>query len=228
MAELADNQLWLVCRKLPSDFEPYGERKWEGRRQDCSGCRWFQPLLRAGVLDWGTCANPSSPRAGLLTFSEQGCDGFEPSEEPTDDETWRSRAEFKDKVENILIEAHGQYVHLEIGKLNDPNAHDFIWLDHYESSIQRALDLLLCRLLEGEATFDRRQAAEEMIAELKQESERSWECGRVTQLRILKRRLGDQAAEGLTIRMPDIRSRDDEFWERVDAAITEALERKDG
>jgi hypothetical protein len=28
-------------------------------------------------------------------------------------------------------------------------------------------------LLEGEATFDRRQAAEEMIAELKQESERS-------------------------------------------------------
>jgi hypothetical protein len=51
-------------------------------------------------------------------------------------------------------------------------------------------------------------AAEEMIAELKQESESSWECGRVAQLRILKRRLGDQAAEGLTIRMPDIRSRE--------------------
>jgi hypothetical protein len=163
-------------------------------------------------------ANPLSPRAGLLTFSEQGCDRFEKSEEPTDDETWRNRAEFKDRVEDILIEAHGQYVHLEIGKLNDPNAHDFIWFDHYESSIQRALDLLLCRLLKGEATFDRRQATEEMIAELKQESESIWECGRVTQLRILKRRLGDQAAESLTIRMPDIRSRDDEFWGRVEAA----------
>jgi hypothetical protein len=130
-------------------------------------------------------------------------------------------------VENILIEAHGQYVHLEIGKLNDPNAHDFIWLDHYESSIQRALDLLLGHLLEREATFDRRQATEEIIDELRQESGSRWECGRRAYVRILKRRLGDQAAEALAIRMPDIRSRDDEFWERVDAAVTEVLERRD-
>lgn len=51
--ETRDGQLWRVCRKLPSDFEPYGQRKWEGTQQDrpdCSGCCWFQPLLRAGVL----------------------------------------------------------------------------------------------------------------------------------------------------------------------------------
>ncbi len=225
--EANDGQLWQVCRRLPSDFEPYGERKRERGQPDCSGCLWFQPLLRGGVLDWGTCANPLSFRAGLLTFSTQGCEKFEHEDEPTDDETWRNRAEFKNRVEDILIEAHGQFVHIEIGQLNDPSAHDFIWLDHYESSIQRALDLLLLRLIKREATFDRRRATEEVIAELKQEAAERWESGRLSQMRSLKRKLGEQAAEIPAIRMPDdIQSRDNEFWHRVEDAIREALEQK--
>jgi len=51
VSEASDKQLWQVCRKLPSDFEPFGERKWAGRSQDkpdCDTCRWFQPLLRPG------------------------------------------------------------------------------------------------------------------------------------------------------------------------------------
>lgn len=69
--------MWAVCRKLPSDFEPYGERvRKEG--SDCSGgCRFFVPLYGDLAFDWGVCANPKSPRAGLLTFEHQGCPEFE-------------------------------------------------------------------------------------------------------------------------------------------------------
>lgn len=69
--------MWAVCRKLPSDFEPYGERvRVEG--PDCScGCRFFVPLHGNLAFDWGVCANPKSPRAGLLTFEHQGCREFE-------------------------------------------------------------------------------------------------------------------------------------------------------
>jgi hypothetical protein len=40
------DHLWTVVRKLPSDFEPYGERSREADwGPDCScGCRWFLPL----------------------------------------------------------------------------------------------------------------------------------------------------------------------------------------
>ncbi len=223
VSDASDDQLWLVCRKLPSDFEPYGERK-RNNQQDCSACRWFQPLLRAGVLDWGVCAHPQSPRAGLLTFSGQGCERFEEADEPTDDQKWRSRVEFKDAVENILIEAHGNYLHMEIGKLNDPRAHDPLWLDHWESSIVGALDHLLHHLLKRAGNFDRRQAAEEVIAELKQESGRSWEIGRRTHVRLLKKkRQLDQAVEA-AVRMPNLQGREADFWHRVDNAIRETLE----
>jgi hypothetical protein len=69
VSDVSDDELWRVCRKLPSDFEPYDERKREFQ-PDCSTCLWFQPLLRPGQLDWGTCANPHSTRAGLLTFCD--------------------------------------------------------------------------------------------------------------------------------------------------------------
>jgi hypothetical protein len=29
------------------------------------------------AFDWGVCANPASPRLGLLTFEHQGCPQFE-------------------------------------------------------------------------------------------------------------------------------------------------------
>jgi hypothetical protein len=68
-------QLWQIVSKLPTDFEPWGQR--EGDFGDCScGCRWFFPLV-VMPLDWGVCANPASPRVGLLTFEHQGCPQFE-------------------------------------------------------------------------------------------------------------------------------------------------------
>jgi hypothetical protein len=69
-------QLWQTVVTLPTDVEPWGQRE-PGVVGNCScGCRWFLPLV-AMPLDWGVCANPASPRVGLLTFEHQGCPQFE-------------------------------------------------------------------------------------------------------------------------------------------------------
>src|SRR5262245_33386431 len=67
--------LHAVCLRLPTDYEPYGFRVRDGN--DCScGCKWFLSL-QAAPADWGVCANPRSPRCGLLTFEHQGCQFYE-------------------------------------------------------------------------------------------------------------------------------------------------------
>jgi hypothetical protein len=69
-------QLWQIAIKLPTDYEPYGQMKRESI-VDCScGCLWFHPLATF-PYDLGVCANPASPRTGLLTFEHQGCPHFE-------------------------------------------------------------------------------------------------------------------------------------------------------
>jgi hypothetical protein len=68
--------LHTVCRHLPTDFEPYGQR--ERNAADCScGCRHFLKLPDPLSYDWGVCIQPRSPRSGLLTFEHQGCGFFE-------------------------------------------------------------------------------------------------------------------------------------------------------
>ena len=90
MSSMHDH-LWTLCRKLPSDFAPYGERDRDTAEPsaDCScGCRHFVPLAGELGNDWGICANAKSPRAGLLTFEHQGCPQFESEYElPTADST---------------------------------------------------------------------------------------------------------------------------------------------
>lgn len=69
-------QLLTIYRRLPSDYLPYGER--ERDEADCScDCKHFLKLPGKLGMDWGVCANPDSPRAGLLTFEHQGCEQFE-------------------------------------------------------------------------------------------------------------------------------------------------------
>lgn len=77
--------LWQVVMRLPTDYSDYGGnvRRWADPDlpyPDCSnGCRWWRPLYselqRGADGDWGVCANPDSPRAGLLTFEHQAGDG---------------------------------------------------------------------------------------------------------------------------------------------------------
>jgi hypothetical protein len=71
--------LLTIVPQLPTDFEPYGERSRDTDwGPDCScGCKHFLPLEGELRSDWGVCANPDSPRVGLLTFEHQGCKQFE-------------------------------------------------------------------------------------------------------------------------------------------------------
>jgi len=219
VSDASDDQLWQVCRKLPSDFEPYGQRKGEGKdKLDCGTCRWFQPLLRPGRLDWGACANLQSPRAGLLTFWGQGCERFEIEQEPGTQDMRRNRSEFKNRIEDTLREAFAAYTKGEVAKVNGlPKEKDYLaW--HWEETVEMDPDLMLYRLFEKTTDdFDRRQAAEEMIAETKQESERFWEVARRSFARIDKREIS-------TVRLPEnTQGLEALFWERVNAAISEAL-----
>jgi hypothetical protein len=75
--EWADYDLWKVCKVLPSDYSTYGGKveRWKDKNKpypDCSsGCRYWRPLDGGLGCDWGICANPKSPRAGLLTWEHQ-------------------------------------------------------------------------------------------------------------------------------------------------------------
>ncbi len=80
VGEKVHDLLHTVCRHLPTDFEPFGKRRPSG--PDCSfGCRHFLKLPGQLGYDWGVCANPRSPRSGLLTFEHQGCEFFEMEDE---------------------------------------------------------------------------------------------------------------------------------------------------
>ena len=72
------DELWAVCKKLPTDFEPYGSRsRDDDYGPDCSsGCKFFHPLEGKEGMDWGVCSSLESPRTGLLTFEHQGCKKF--------------------------------------------------------------------------------------------------------------------------------------------------------
>ncbi|HEU4597987.1 MAG TPA: hypothetical protein VFS10_22865 [Pyrinomonadaceae bacterium] len=83
--------LHTLCVRLPTDFEPYGQRSRETDwAPDCScGCLHFRELEGMLGADWGVCSNPKSPRAGMLTFEHQGCREFEYDERIDEDvERW--------------------------------------------------------------------------------------------------------------------------------------------
>jgi len=69
--------LLQITKALPTDVVPWGQTE-VGTYGDCScGCRWYHVLAGRLGSDWGICANPASPRSGLLTFEHQGCPEFE-------------------------------------------------------------------------------------------------------------------------------------------------------
>ena len=75
------DDIWKVVKILPTDYSDYGGEieRWKNNNDsypDCSsGCRYWRPLYseyhRGPDDDWGVCANPESPRAGLLTWEHQ-------------------------------------------------------------------------------------------------------------------------------------------------------------
>ena len=225
VSDATNEQLWRVCRKLPSDFEPYGERKWGGKRHekpDCSICRCFQPLLRPGQLDWGTCANPHFPRAGLLTFWEQGCEQFEPEKEAGTEETRRTRSDFKNEIENVLHDALGEFTKAEVAKVNKPFPDDEFHVFRHEDKLDTILFTRIpCLFRHTPADFDCLQAAEEMAAETRRdEGQRFWGFARRSLARWLKR-------DASAIRLPDnTNDLEEKLWARVRAAFASAPEQK--
>ena len=80
--------LFKCLKILPTDYEEYGGqvKRWKDPEldyPDCSrGCKHFVKLAEPFSFDWGVCAKPDAPRAGLLTWEHQtgfGC--FEPDVE---------------------------------------------------------------------------------------------------------------------------------------------------
>ena len=100
--------LHLVCIHRPTDFAPYGIRQREAA--DCScGCKHFIELAGGLGADWGVCANPHSPRAGLLTFEHQGCEFFEYDERIDEESEPRDRNDNPRRSE-YRCRAPSQYV----------------------------------------------------------------------------------------------------------------------
>lgn len=74
------NNLFVCLKILPTDYDEYGGeiKRWKDNDKnypDCScGCKFFIGLENQSA-DWGVCANPNSPRKGLLTWEHQA--GFD-------------------------------------------------------------------------------------------------------------------------------------------------------
>ena len=106
----------------------------------------------------------------------------------------------------------------EMAKLNPgpgDEYHVFRWEDKLDTLL---LSRLPCLLRNTTGDFDRRQAANEMVIEAKQNSKRFWKIATHGVARRLKQ-------DASTIHQPDnVQSLEDDFWRKVDAAVTEALE----
>ena len=95
MPQRNHEHLFEVAKRLPTDFEPHGQRNQMDNglvQPDCSYCRLFRRLAGGAGLDWGVCVNPRSPRAGLLTFEQFGCGHIEQQNTDLDDEPNREHS----------------------------------------------------------------------------------------------------------------------------------------
>ena len=215
----SDSELWQACRKLPSDWEPHGQRKWQGKREgrpDCDTCRWFAELFRTSP-DWGTCANPESERAGLLTFREQGCWQHEPEKELRFQVIPSARCGFMRRFEAFLREQAAAFIKDQVRRANDPSPGDEPPAPTPEQLRQAPLFVVIRRLLRHADEDFRRPAFDAMAARARKDTRRCWESSR----RYWARTVGEVVPE---IRLPrNMRELEEEFWKRVDATITETL-----
>ena len=215
----SDEELWEACRRLPSDWEPHGQRRWHGRREarpDCDTCRWFVELFRTSP-DWGACANPESERAGLLTFREQGCWQFEPEKGTHYDMTRSARCDFMRGFEKFLREQAADFIKEEVRKANDPLPDEETPAPTPEDIRQTPLSVVVHRLLRHADEDFRRPAFDGMTTRARKDTRRYWEFARC----YWARTVGADIAE---IDLPvNTWQREEEFWGRVDATISEVL-----
>ena len=64
---LSDEELWEVCRRLPSDWEPHGQRKWHGGRKPA-------PTATHAAGSWNSSVlRPTGERAPTRSHHVEGC-----------------------------------------------------------------------------------------------------------------------------------------------------------
>ena len=219
--DASDEQLWEACRRLDSDWEPVGQRKWDGAREarhDCATCCWFLELFR-NWPDWGVCANPGSQRAGLLTHWEQGCWQFEPEKGERREEPLRVRGGPLNCFERALRDQAGSFIEQQVRLANDPSPEDEP--PAVPEDIRRTYLYILLRRLLRRGGF-RRQDVDEAAARARWDSSRYWGYAR----RYWARTLGEDVS---AIRLPmNTWELEEQFWGRVDRIIREALAGRGG
>jgi len=215
----SDEELWEACRKLPSDWEPHGQRRWHGRREarpECDTCRWFVELFRSSP-DWGACANPESARAGLLTNREQGCWQHEQEKERCRPAARTARCGFMRVFEAFLRERAAAFIKDQVRRANDPSPEDEPPAPTPRQVRRTPLFVVIRRLLRHADEDFRCPAFDAMAARARKDTRRYWEFARC----YWSRRVGEEISE---IRLPEnLRELEEKFWKRVDATITEAL-----
>ena len=215
----SDEELWEVCRKLLADWEPHGQRRWHGRREarpDCDSCVWFAELFRSSP-DWGTCANPESERAGLLTFREQGCWQHEPEKERRYQVIPSARCDFMRRFEAFLREQAADFIKAEVHRANDPCPDEEPPDPTPEHIRETPLFVVIRRLLKHSTEEFGRRAFDAMAARARRDSRRFWQFARC----YWSRSLGTDINE---IDLPEnTRALEEKFWGLVDATISEAL-----
>ena len=217
-----DEELWEACRRLPTDWEPVGQRQWHGRREarpDCDKCHWFVELLRTSP-DWGVCANPESERTGLLTYREQGCWKHEPENKARRHHLRPSRCEFIRRFEAFLREQAAAYIEQEVRRANDPSPEAEPTVPAPERIRETSLFVVIRRLLRHADEDFGRPAFDAMVTRARSDTRRYWAFERCYWSRIA----GEVTTE---ILLPgNMQELEEKFWRRVDAAIVEALRQR--
>ena len=214
-----DEELWEVCKKLLTDWEPHGQRRYHGRqesRPDCDSCKWFTELFHTWP-DWGVCCNKESPRSGLLTFREQGCWQHQPEKGLRYQAIPSTRCDYMRRFEAFLRKQAADFIKVEVHRANDPSPTEEPPSPTPEDIRETPLFFVVRRLLKHAAEDFSRPAFAKMVASARKDTRRYWEFACC----FWSRALGVDISE---INLPEnTRALEEKFWKVVDATISEAL-----
>jgi hypothetical protein len=120
--------------------------------------------------------------------------------------------------ENFLREQAADFIKQKVRRANDPFPEDAPPAATPENIREAALLAIIHRLLRHADEDFRRPAFDAMVAMTRRDAKRCWESAR----RFWSRNTG---VEMSAIRLPDnMREMENEFWNRVDAAISKAFD----
>lgn len=161
--------------------------------------------------------NTESPRAGLLTFREQGCWEHEPMNERHYRALRSARCDFMRGFEAFLREQAAAFIKQEVGRAHGPLPVADPPAPTPEQIRQAPLSVVIRRLLKHADEDFGRRAFDAMAARARKDTRRYWEFARC----YWSRTWGiDMDEIDLPVNTWEL---EEKFWRRVESAITEAL-----